>query len=119
MQKYFIYLSYNGTNYHGWQIQPKDNSVQETIEKALSMILRTPISIVGAGRTDTGVHASMMIAHFEIESPLENPELFAGKLDRVMPKDIAIHRIVPVTEEAHARFSAISRSEERRVGKEG
>ena len=110
MQKYFIYLSYNGTNYHGWQIQPKDNSVQETIEKALSMILRTPISIVGAGRTDTGVHASMMIAHFEIESPLENPELFAGKLDRVMPKDIAIHRIVPVTEEAHARFSAISRT---------
>ena len=77
MQRYFIYLAYNGTNYHGWQIQPKDSSVQQTIEKVMSMILRTPISIVGAGRTDSGVHASLMVAHFDIEEPLADCSVFA------------------------------------------
>ena len=67
MSRFFITLSYNGKNYHGWQIQPNGSSVQETIEKALSTILRTEISIVGAGRTDTGVHAKMMIAHFDTD----------------------------------------------------
>ena len=110
MQRYFIYLAYDGTNYHGWQIQPKDSSVQQTIEKVMSMILRTPISIVGAGRTDSGVHASLMVAHFDIEEPLADCSVFADKLNRVLPSDISIFRIVPVTEDAHARFSAVSRT---------
>ena len=110
MQRYFIYLAYNGTDYHGWQIQPKDASVQETIEKVMSMILRTPISIVGAGRTDSGVHATRMIAHFDLENPLENCAAFADKLNRVLPRDISIEKIVPVREDAHARFSALSRT---------
>ena len=67
MQRYFIYLSYDGTNYHGWQIQPNGNSVQEELEKALSLLLRTKTEIVGAGRTDAGVHARLMVAHFDYE----------------------------------------------------
>ncbi len=109
MQRYFIYLAYNGANYHGWQSQPNATSVQQTLEEALSMILRQPIAVVGAGRTDTGVHASMMIAHFDIEQPLDNLESWAERLNRVLPKDISIHYIRPVTQEAHARFSATSR----------
>ena len=67
MQRYFIYLNYDGTNYHGWQIQPNGNSVQEELEKALSLLLRTKTEIVGAGRTDAGVHARLMVAHFDYE----------------------------------------------------
>lgn len=110
MQRYFIYLAYNGAAYHGWQTQPNASSVQQTIEEALSLILRHPTPIVGAGRTDTGVHASMMVAHFEVEEPLADADQFADRLNRVLPKDIAIHRIVPVTADAHARFSATSRT---------
>lgn len=110
MQRYFIYLSYNGGAYHGWQIQPNAVSVQQCLEEALSMILRRNISIVGAGRTDTGVHAALMVAHFDIEEPLADPISFAERLNRILPKDIAIQRIVAVTPEAHARFSATSRT---------
>jgi pseudouridylate synthase I len=110
VQRYFIYLSYNGASYHGWQYQPHSSSVQETIEQALALVLRRDVPIVGAGRTDTGVHAAMMVAHFDCEEPLSNPSALAERLNLVLPQDIAIDRIVPVVSAAHARFSAISRT---------
>lgn len=108
MKRYFIYLAYNGQNYCGWQIQPNGISVQETIEKALTTLLRLPTSIVGAGRTDAGVHARMMTAHFDSESNIETTEL-ARRLNSILPKDIAIYNIVEVRTEVHARFDAKSR----------
>lgn len=110
MQRYFIYLAYNGADYHGWQIQPNAMSVQQRLEETLSMILRQPIAITGAGRTDTGVHASTMVAHFDLDQSLADPAVFADRLNRVLPKDIAIHKVIPVSPEAHARFSAVSRT---------
>lgn len=109
MKRYFIYLSYDGTNYCGWQNQPNAVSVQEVIEKSLSTILRRPVSIVGAGRTDAGVHARQMIAHFDAE--IENLDIirFTDKLNSILPYDIAIQKIVGVKDEAHARFDATSR----------
>jgi tRNA pseudouridine38-40 synthase len=107
MNRYFIYLAYNGANYCGWQVQPNGISIQETIEKALSTLLRTPTPIVGAGRTDAGVHAKQMVAHFDTDA--DNVEALAERLNRILPKDIAIHRIVRVADEAHARFDAVSR----------
>ncbi|MBP5213617.1 MAG: tRNA pseudouridine synthase A, partial [Bacteroidales bacterium] len=108
--RYFIYLKYDGTDYHGWQSQPNAVSVQETIEKKLSMLLRRELTIVGAGRTDAGVHASCMVAHTEIED-LEMPlDQLTFKLNQVLPPDIVINKIVRVTPQAHARFSATSRT---------
>jgi tRNA pseudouridine38-40 synthase len=160
--KYFIYLQYDGTNYHGWQTQPDAVTVQETIEQKLSMLLRRQIFIVGAGRTDAGVHASQMVAHFAltenqaVREPEEAEELSTAattekaaktdvqpetaptgnatetgsenntstplelsaeelktltfKLNQVLPADIVIQKIIPVRDEAHARFSPISRT---------
>ena len=109
--RYFITLSYNGKNYHGWQIQPNGSSVQETLEKALSTMLRCPISIVGAGRTDAGVHAKKMIAHFDTDVTLNTLEL-PRRLNCFLPTDIAIQKIEPVANHLHARFSATKRSYE-------
>jgi pseudouridylate synthase I len=108
MQRYFIYIAYNGGNYCGWQIQPNGNSVQQEIETALMTLLRRPVSITGAGRTDAGVHARQMVAHFDWEQLSEKGE-FTERLNRILPKDIAIHQIREVAPEAHARFGAISR----------
>ncbi|MDP4271900.1 MAG: tRNA pseudouridine(38-40) synthase TruA [Bacteroidota bacterium] len=108
--RYFIYLSYNGKNYCGWQIQPNGITVQEELEKALSTILRHPVSITGAGRTDTGVHAALMVAHFDTEVPLDDPAQLGEKLNRMLPRDIAISTIRPVKPDAHARFDATSRT---------
>ena len=156
--KYFIYLQYDGTNYHGWQTQPDAITVQETIEQKLSMLLRRQIFIVGAGRTDAGVHASQMVAHFALtenqaerepeeaeerteatdfevqpevvtekeatsadiapegktSAPLElsaeELKTLTFKLNQVLPEDIVIQKIIPVRDEAHARFSPISRT---------
>ena len=110
MNRYFIYLSYNGKPFCGWQIQPNGITVQQRIEEALSTILRRPMSIVGAGRTDAGVHAQLMVAHFDSEEPISDLPFLADKLNRLLPKDIAIDRIVPVTPDAHARFDATSRT---------
>lgn len=107
MNRYFMYLAYNGANYCGWQIQPNGLSIQEVIEKALATLLRVPIPIVGAGRTDAGVHARQMIAHFDAE--VESAVMLTDKLNRVLPKDIVIYKIVQVKEDAHARFDATSR----------
>ena len=106
--RYFLELSYNGKAYHGWQNQPNAISVQEVIEKALSTLLRETIAIVGAGRTDAGVHAKQMFAHFDTEQDFE--ENFKFKLNSFLPKDIAIHNINKVTPEAHARFDALNRT---------
>ncbi len=110
LQRYFIQLSYNGTNYHGWQVQPNATTVQETIEKGLSTILREKIAAVGAGRTDTGVHASFFVAHFDSQKDnLSHPD-FTYKLNSFFPADIAVQKIWKVPADAHARFDAISRT---------
>lgn len=107
--RYFIELSYNGNAYHGWQNQPKEISVQEVIEKALSLLLKETVSIMGAGRTDTGVHAQQMFAHFDTEIDFIEQDL-VFKLNSFLPKDIAIHDIFKVKVDAHARFNALSRT---------
>jgi tRNA pseudouridine38-40 synthase len=110
LNRYFIYLAYNGKNYNGWQVQPNGITVQETIERALATLFRSPVPIVGAGRTDTGVHARRMVAHFDWNEPLPDLPSLTEKLNRILPKDIAIDQIVPVKEDAHARFDALSRT---------
>lgn len=109
-KRFFITLSYNGKNYCGWQIQPNAISVQETLQESLSTLLRKNISIVGAGRTDSGVHARKMVAHFDMDENELNSDDLCMKLNRFLPNDIAIHSIKEVTVDAHARFSAISRT---------
>ena len=105
----FITLSYDGTRFHGWQIQPNGNSVQEELQRALSLLLRADIQITGAGRTDAGVHARMMVAHFDYEGEVDCKQL-RYKLNRLLPHDIAIQKVEPVSPEMHARFSATSRT---------
>ena len=109
--RYFIKFSYNGTNYHGWQLQPNAISVQETLNKALSTILNYQIDCMGAGRTDTGVHAREMFAHFDYNSEID-VENTIHKLNSFLPKDIAVYDIIIVHDEAHARFDAKKRTYE-------
>jgi tRNA pseudouridine38-40 synthase len=114
MSRFFIHIAYNGTRYHGWQSQPNAVTVQATIEKALSTLLQTPTAIIGAGRTDAGVHAKEMYAHLDIEVYFERKGL-VNKLNSLLPKDIMIYDILPVHNEAHARFDATSRSYEYKI----
>lgn len=109
--RYFIKLAYNGTLYHGWQLQPNASSVQETLNTALSVLLNCPISIMGAGRTDTGVHAQLMYAHFDFDKPIDSKQL-AHKLNSYLPKDIAVYDIILVHDDAHCRFDATKRTYE-------
>jgi len=109
--RYFLEISYNGSTFHGWQIQPNANSVQETIEKALNILLKKEIKIVGAGRTDTGVHARNMCAHFDHNKEFELEEL-KNNLNSFLNQEIYINDIYRVEDETHARFSAISREYE-------
>lgn len=102
-----MYLGYNGGNYCGWQVQRNGVSIQEEIEKALAILLRVPTPILGAGRTDAGVHARQMIAHFDAD--VEDTVMLTEKLNRILPKDIAIYKTVRVKDDAHARFAATSR----------
>ena len=108
--RYFITLSYDGTRFHGWQVQPNGISVQGELQHALSLILREDIQVTGAGRTDTGVHARMMVAHFEAQVLSYNLNDLAYKLNRLLPCDIAIQKIEAVSDDMHARFSATSRT---------
>ena len=107
--RYFISFSYDGTAYHGWQIQPYSVTVQEELQKALSTLMRKPMEVVGAGRTDTGVHARKMIAHFDHDEVLDCPQL-VYKLNKLLPRDIAVQHVEPVADDMHARFSAKSRT---------
>ncbi|MFK7774506.1 MAG: tRNA pseudouridine(38-40) synthase TruA [Saprospiraceae bacterium] len=115
--RYFAELSYKGTNYNGWQRQPNAPSVQQTIEAAFSLILRTPTEVMGCGRTDTGVHASQFYLHFDLEIIPKGFErdfkkTFLNRVNKYLPTDIAIHRFFEVEENAHVRFDAISRAYE-------
>lgn len=107
--RYFIYLEFDGSAYSGWQIQPHSPSVQQTLEEALALFLRQNVSVTGAGRTDAGVHASEMVAHFDLDKP-QDCGWMRGKLNGILPQDIAVHRIVPVKADAHARFDATART---------
>lgn len=109
VMRYFIYLSYDGTAYHGWQVQPNGKSVQGTLQQALSTLLRTEIAVTGAGRTDAGVHARMMVAHFDAELLISTRDL-VYRLNGILPHDIAISDVRPVSQDLHARFSATSRT---------
>ena len=111
--RYFIELSYNGKKYHGWQIQPDVISVQEKLNLAVSTILQENIEVVGAGRTDTGVHASQMFAHFDSEKELE--ATIVHKLNSILPNDMTVFKVFLVADDYHARFHAESRSYEYRI----
>lgn len=104
--RHFLEFSYNGKAYCGWQSQPNALGVQQVIEQALSLLLKQPIAIVGAGRTDSGVHALQMFAHFDAH---QIPENLVQKLNSFLPKDISIFNIHPVKNDAHARFDATQR----------
>ena len=108
--RYFLKLSYNGAPFHGWQVQPNAVSVQSTIEEALSTVLRENISIVGAGRTDTGVNARQMYAHFDYDKEILDFGKLINSLNRLVGKDIAIYNIIKVADDAHARFDATART---------
>lgn len=107
--RYFADIEFDGTAYSGWQIQPHSPSVQQTLEEALALFLRQKVDVTGAGRTDAGVHASQMIAHFDLDEP-QDPEWMVHKLNGILPQDIAVHGIRPVRSDAHARFDAVART---------
>lgn len=108
--RYALELAYRGTNYHGWQIQPNASSVQEEIERRLSQLMgNKPVSVVGCGRTDTGVHASYYVLHFDADRELDTNQL-VYKLNKMLPDDIAIFSAQKVSDEFHARFSASLRT---------
>ena len=107
--RFFIELSYKGTNYHGWQEQPNANTVQAEINRALSTIFNANIEVIGAGRTDTGVHANQMFAHFDCDIDFDIQNLMF-KLNSFLPSDIAIKDIFKVKEDANCRFDALSRT---------
>lgn len=104
--RYFLKFAYKGTHYHGWQVQPNDVSVQSVMTEKISMVLRSPVELVGAGRTDAGVHARCMYAHFDIDKEIIDPPLIVNKLNALLPPDIAIYDLYRVDDDLHARFSA-------------
>jgi len=108
--RYFMRLAYRGAPFHGWQSQPGEVTVQETLEKALSVVLRRDMKIVGAGRTDTGVNARMMIAHFDVDTPIADAAKLVRGLNSLVGKDIAVYEIYEVDADKHARFDATSRT---------
>ena len=107
--RYFLELRYNGAAYCGWQRQPDMPSVQQTLERALSTLLRGKIEVTGAGRTDTGVNASYYVAHFDCAEPVPDPAQVVYKLNFLLPGDIAVGSMTPVGADAHARFAARER----------
>jgi tRNA pseudouridine38-40 synthase len=109
--RYFLELSYNGTEFSGWQRQPNAPSVQETLEHALSLLTKRPAYLTGSGRTDAGVHAEQQFAHWDTE-PIDAPETLVFKLNKFLPPSIAVYRLFPVAPDTHARFSATSRTYE-------
>lgn len=113
--RFFIRFSYDGTNYHGWQVQPNGITVQEKMTSVMQQIFGDDLLLTAAGRTDSGVHAEMMFAHFDTDIKIADTKSMALKLNYMMPFDIAVYDIMPVVKEAHARFDAISRTYEYRM----
>lgn len=107
--RYFIWFSYDGQRYHGWQVQPNGVTVQSELERCLSLLLRETITVTGAGRTDAGVHARMMAAHFDTETSFD-PHVLAMKLNGLLPYDISVSQVHEVAPDMHARFSACART---------
>ncbi len=114
MFRYFIYFSYDGAAYHGWQVQPNALTVQQVLEEALATLVRQPVPLTGAGRTDTGVNAACMVAHGDFPCKMDCPQL-VYKLNRILPPDIAVSDVRRVKDDAHARFDALSRRYSYRV----
>ena len=121
-QRYFAELAFDGTRYHGWQIQQNALSVQEVFNKALAVLLRQPVETVGCGRTDTGVHARQLFVHFDVEGAgfevreandaLTMNHRLTASLNAILPKNIAVKTVFPVAADAHARFDATLRAYE-------
>lgn len=104
-------LAYNGEPFHGWQVQPNDSSVQQLLEEALAKLLRRPsVAVTGAGRTDAGVHATQMTAHFDTDLPIADPVDFVRRLNAITGRDVAVFTLKEVRPDAHARFDATSRT---------
>ncbi|MFW5804916.1 MAG: tRNA pseudouridine(38-40) synthase TruA [Bacteroidales bacterium] len=110
MVRYFMEIAYDGSNYHGWQKQPNAITVQEIIEKGLTRLLRENITVTGCGRTDSGVHARSFYLHFDLTCLIDSIQDFNHHVNSYLPDDIAVYNIIPVNNEAHARFDAISRT---------
>jgi len=111
--RYFITFTYRGTDFHGSQSQPNGNTVQAEMESAFATILRRPMALTFAGRTDAGVHADFMVAHFDVDDPV--PANFAARLNNLLPDSIAVRDIQPVKDDAHARFDALERTYHYRI----
>ncbi len=111
-RRYFIEIAFDGRAYHGWQLQPNAPTVQEVLDRVLGTILRQPIATVGCGRTDAGVHATQLYAHFDVVGPvaLAGDERFLYNVNSLLPPDIAAKRVIAVARDAHARFDAVKRS---------
>lgn len=114
MYRYFVYFSYDGAAYHGWQVQPNAVTVQQVMEEALAKLMRVPVPLVGAGRTDAGVNASCMVAHADFPNEIDVQQLIY-KLNKILPPDIAVSNIRRVKDDAHARFDALARRYRYRV----
>ncbi len=110
MFRYFMEMAYNGANYHGWQVQNNAITVQEAVNGAISTLLKEDVNVVGAGRTDTGVHSSYFVAHFDVSAQITDFNHFIFKLNRILPNDVLIYNIQEVDNELHSRFSALSRT---------
>ena len=113
--RYFIELSYRGTDFCGWQIQENGPSVQGVLNDALTKVLRQPIETTGSSRTDAGVHSSQQFAHFDVAQPIQNPASLVLSLNGILPFSVAVHRVFAVADTAHARFDATYRSYEYRI----
>ncbi len=108
--RYFIYISYHGKNYCGWQIQKNGISVQQILNEKLSIVLKEEIQVTGCGRTDTGVHARNYVAHFDTSAKIKSPDDFIIKMNKFLPQDIVIHKMIQVQDDLHARFDAKERT---------
>ncbi len=115
MYRYFLQISYNGTAYHGWQVQDNAITIQQILNEKLRVILQDKINVVGAGRTDTGVHAEYFMLHFDTEKSISDSALFIDKINKLLPKDIAVYQLFCVDNEANTRFDALSRTYEYRI----
>lgn len=109
MARYFLELAYLGTNFHGWQRQPNGVSVQQVLEEGLSTLLQQEVAVTGAGRTDAGVHARYMVAHFDWDRPFMSMQKLVQKLNRFLPRDIVVYSVSEVAPDAHSRFDAVAR----------